>query len=196
MAPTTKAKKSADPHKKTATKDTAKHAKKASKSATSAKATKAVKPHAAKATHKHPAPHHKRTLVTKQAKKKTSHKEEVSYGMNEEQKIDLLHLIDGVIQNRKHKPDGLRSFFMIDRILDHFNQKYTDPESKFNAIVKYGKDKHDGIHSEHIYVFTHGRGKDETDLFQLLSEINAEKIKFSEVKKRLEQLIEDNKAQK
>lgn len=160
-------------------------AKKAAKAATKKKTS--AKPRSAVHHVKHKAPVKKKAVG--------SHKKEPKFGMDEVQKTDLLNLINQIIHQRLHKPGGLRSFYMIDRILDFYNQKYTHPETKFDAIVDYGAKKHAGVKGEDVYLITNAYEKDETDLYKLLAEVYKNKMKFDDIKSKLEALASELETQ-
>lgn len=174
------------------------------KKATKAKGTttKAKKPAVKKAAKKTPAKAKKTTSKAKVAhpvKHKTAHKKkaaqakvkEAKFGMDEQQKADLLPLIHQIIEHRSHRQGGLRSFYMIDRILDFYNQKYTHPETKFDAIVEYGAKKHRGVGGEDVFVIVNAHEQDETELYKILSEVEKSKIEFDEIKSKLESLANE-----
>jgi hypothetical protein len=189
MAPQ-KAKKKAEPKAKTKTAAKAKATSKAkvARKAPPKKAAK-VKAHADVKSK----PKAKAKVI---AKKETHAKPpKAKHGMNEEQKTLLLELIQQVVHLRKTKPGGLRSFFMIDRILDTYNQKYVKAADKFDAIVRYGVEKNEGVHGPDVYIFVQGREKDESSLYQLLTDIDQDKIKFDEIRRKLLDIVTESQAQ-
>lgn len=188
---TTKAKKKPEPAKKaTKAKGTTKAKPAAKKTAAKPKKTTATKSKAAVA-HPHPVKH------KAPAKKKAAmpHAKEAKFGMDENQKADLLQLINQIVHHRLNKPGGLRSFFMINRILDFHNQKYTHPETKFDAIVAYGAKKHRGVEGAEVYIIVNAHEKDETELYKLLAEVEKNKMKYDDVKSKLEVIASESETQ-
>lgn len=104
---------------------------------------------------------------------------------SEGQKAELLSLIEKIVNLRKREMDGLRSFEPIDRILDKYNQRYTDTASKFDAIVKYGMEKDPAFLPEDTFIFMNERREGETALYNLLEEIWRGNIRFDNAKEKM-----------
>lgn len=107
------------------------------------------------------------------------------------QKEELLATIAKIINLHKFDQDGLKSLTKIERILDKYNQNYTEVGEKFDAIVKYGMEEDPLLVREHVFVPMQGKDKETLDLYRLLLDIGEGKIKFTDIKTRIENLYAD-----
>ena len=107
---------------------------------------------------------------------------------NDNQKESLLTWIEKIVNLRKGKRGGLKSFSKIDGILNKYNQHYTESDEKFDAIVKFGMEKDPRVTHEHFYVNIEGREKEVDDLYVLLAQIFKGKVDFNEAKEKIESI--------
>lgn len=111
--------------------------------------------------------------------------------LSDTQKKALLATITKIINLHKSDQDGLKSLTQIERILDKYNQKYTEVGEKFDAIVEYGVGENPLLVREHVFVPTQSKDKETLDLYKLLLDIGEGKIKFTDIKRRIEDLYAD-----
>lgn len=97
---------------------------------------------------------------------------------NDAQKYALLMLIEKIIKLHKGLKGGLKSFTGVDLILNKYNQHFTTPTEKFDAIAAFGMEKDPRVIEQNFYVSVQGREKDVDDLYILLSRIANGKINF------------------
>lgn len=196
--PTLKAK--AKPKTKTKTQTTAKKkpvaSKKKATTATKSKTTRKTKSVAVKTktpakTKTHTNAKTKTTSKTKKKPSKHSHLE-----LSETQKRDLLELIRKIVILRKYDMDGLRSFSTIDRILDQYNQKYTDVHGKFDAILTFGQEIQERHTSNSPLIALQDEGKDSAALYKLLTDIATDKTTFSEANETMQTIYEESLKEK
>jgi hypothetical protein len=107
------------------------------------------------------------------------------------QKTTLLDTITKIIALHKSDKDGLKSLTQVERILDKYNQNYINADEKFDAIVKYGMEEDPQVIHKHVFVLTNGKDKETKDFYKLLSQVGKGKIKFSDVKEKMNKLLED-----
>lgn len=135
--------------------------------------------------------------VSKSSKKKSRpklkpvRKEKPVYQLSDIQKAEILITISKIINLHKSDQDGLKSLTSIERILDKYNQKYTNVAEKFDAVVKYGMEENPAIIHKHVFVPTQGKDKETLDLYKLLVDIGQRKIKFNEIERRIDDLYTD-----
>lgn len=147
---------------------------------------------AATTTKTHTRTPHKRAASTTRTqktttamKRKTAPKSKPMDFFGSDEKEELLLLIGEIIHLHKLDPDGLKSLEAIERILDKYNQRYTKPTEKFDAIVKYGMSKDLKHADKHIYMFKNNLQPDTAHLYELLNAIGNHKVKFPEAREKM-----------
>lgn len=163
-----------------------------------------TKPKAAKKTKAHTThtkSHAVKTKISAQpaktrTKSKEHHKPASKFEFSDVQTDILLALVEKIISLRKRRQGGLRTFYNIDRILDKYNQRYSHPIEKLDAIIKYGMEKDPHLAHRHFYVVINGRGKDEDSLYQILSGMGHGKIKFEDAKNKMKEIYEESAHEK
>jgi hypothetical protein len=96
----------------------------------------------------------------------------------DDEKYELLLIIEKIIQLHKGLKGGLKSFTGVDLILNKYNQRFTTPTEKFDAIAAFGMEKDPRVVHKNFYVNVEGREKDVDELYILLSRIAKGKINF------------------
>jgi len=179
--------------KKTNTKKpiTKKSASKAIKAKTKVKAKKLAKPAAKKAPVRSKSK--KKPALLKTKSKKTSTFKSL---YNEDQKSELLNLVEKIVTLHKYERGGLRSLDGIDRILDKHNQHYKNVNDKFHAITQYGLDKDPALVSQSIFIRVNAHRPDEDALYKLLEDIHEDKIQFADAKKEMMSIYNHSKHSK
>lgn len=124
-------------------------------------------------------------------KLKLVRKAKPSYRFSDTQKGQILTTIEKIINLHKSDQDGLKSLTKIQDILDKYNQKYTEAGEKFDAIVQYGMDENPLLVYKHVFVPKQGKDKETLDLYKFLLDIGQLKIKFTDAKRRIEDLYAD-----
>lgn len=136
----------------------------------------------------------KPSLKAHQTKTRTSSRKKPTPKLHftDEQSIELLAIVEDIITLHRKKSEGLRSLYGIAKILDHYNQCYTTPVAKLDAIIKYGLEKNPTVVHEHCYVLVNGRDKNENELYQLLSDMANGKMAFEDAKNKMQAIFSDN----
>ncbi|GEM_PF-6874338 len=108
-----------------------------------------------------------------------------------EQKTQLLELIKKITDLRKKTVDGLKSLDAIDHILDPYNQHYTDPNAKFDAIIAFAGIKNAELNSDLGFISHKDTGKDAISLYALLAKVGKGQTQFSEIADKLNAIFEE-----
>ena len=106
----------------------------------------------------------------------------------EKQKETLLHLIEGFVNLHKGQPEGLLILTGVDRILNKYNQQFTEPNEKFDAIARFGIEKDPRVERKHFYINIDCRKKEVDELFVLLADIAHGKLEYASAAEQLRAL--------
>ncbi len=136
----------------------------------------------------------KATPKIKTKKKSSAKIKAKAWKFSETQTVELLMWIEKIVNLHKGKQGGLKSFTSIDKILDKYNQRYTETDEKFDAIVKFGMEEDPRVIHEHVFVNVEGREKDMNDLYILLADISKGKIDFSAANEKMKSIYETSLA--
>jgi hypothetical protein len=123
-------------------------------------------------------------------KKKRASKTKISTPFSLKQKTDFLMMITKLINLHKSDKDGLKSLTQVERILDPYNQNYTDTHAKFDAIVEYGLAEDPSAVRKHVFVAVK-KDNEINDIYKLLVEISQGKIKFPDMMLKINQIYQD-----
>ena len=108
------------------------------------------------------------------------------------QKAALLATITKINNLHKSDKDGLKSLTQIDRIIDKYNQHYTKPNEKLDAIVQYGMNEDPIQIGKNYYLDVQPKEKETADLYLLLLEVGKGKTKFLNIKNKINKLHKDS----
>lgn len=134
-----------------------------------------------------------KTVVKSKAKSKKPVSHPVSHiEYNDKQTWDLLAIVEQIVDSRKHKQGGVKSFYLIDKILDKYNQHYTHPIEKLAAIVKYGVEKDPAVVHAHFFIAIDNRSKEENDLYKVLTEIGKGKMTYEDAKVKMNHILAES----
>lgn len=130
----------------------------------------------------------KLALVPLKKKKSAKTKSVVSY--SDKQKTEFLVTIAKLINLHKSDKDGLKSLTQVERILDPYNQNYTDAHEKFDAIVEYGVSEDPSVVRKHVFVPVK-KDNEINDIYKVLVEISKGKIKYADVMLKINKIFQD-----
>lgn len=133
---------------------------------------------------------HRQTKASTHAYKTTTTQKK-TFHLSDAEKAVLLETITKIINLHRSDKDGLKSLTQIERILDQYNQKYVASGDKFDAIIKYGIDKDPAVIHEHQFMLVNGKDKETIEFYKLLAGFGLGKIKFAEIKNKMEQLYDE-----
>lgn len=132
-----------------------------------------------------------KTTKTK-LKSKTKPGRQARRKFTETQKAKLLEMIKKIVDLRKKTIDGLKSLDAIDHILDPYNQKYTDTQGKFDAIINFAMLEHAHYVADSGLIAFKDTSKDSIALYALLAEIGEGKAQFSNASDKMNSIYEDS----
>lgn len=138
-----------------------------------------------------PAKKAKAKLALVPLKKKKSDKTKSITPYSDKQKTEFLVTIEKLIKLHKSDKDGLKSLTQVERILDPFNQKYTDAHEKFNAIIEYGISEDPSVVRKHVFVPVK-KDKEINEIYKLLVEISKGKMKHADVMLNITKMYQDS----
>jgi len=98
---------------------------------------------------------------------------------NRTQKTKLLSIIEKIVNLRKGERDGLGTYEPIDRILDQYNQHFTNAIEKFDAITEYGMKKDPAFIPDSVFVITSHHNENEIEFYALLEKIWEGRIQYT-----------------